>query len=854
MQDFGRALRRLRERARRKTGRKLTCRELAKLTGYSRSAISNWLGGKRLAAADCLGDLLVVLDATAAEQQVLATARDDIEERRRMVPNPRRAPSESAPHAQKSQPSRSPLEVKYSLPPDTAMFTGRDEEIERITTAVSDAVGAGRLAAIHAFSGMPGVGKTALAVHVAHLVHKHFPDWVLFIDLHGYTPGRDPALPERALAGLLAAIGVDSHHLPQDLETMAALWRERLAGQRALLVLDNAADTNQVTPLLPGSDGCLVLVTSRRYLGDLPGLVLPLQLEALTPDDAHQMFVRLAPPAAEQSNAVTELVRLAGYLPLAVSLLARVRARYPHWSMSELIQETRTNLLTLTAEKDSVAAAFEVSYRHLPPGQQRLFRLMGLHPGTTIDAYAAAALAGLPLKEAAGHLDALHGEGLLTETCYRRYRMHDLIREYAVDCAVGDPGREQALDRLLSYYQHAAALAEAVLARQTPTVCSVAVPDSPFAVPDVADRERALAWARSERGNILACLDYATRSSQHARIIGLTAGIAALLRQDGPWPDAITRHTTAMRAAAHLDNRPSQARVLTELGVLQRLTGDYPAAEQMLQAALDIYHSLGDQVGRANALTSIGAVRRLTGDYRSAQQAQEAALDAYRSLGDLPGQANALVNLAIVRRQTGDYPAAEQALQKGLDIVRELGDRLGQAGALSELGVLRRLTGNFPAAQQVLQAALDIYHSLGDRVGQANVLCELGIVHRQTGDFQAAAEAMETALGVYRVMGDQGGQAETLNDIGALHLARDDSAQADAYHQQALDLARDIGSSWDEAHALAGLGRCALVDGRIADAQNRLQQALTIFRQIGAAQAGSISVELYALTHDPTTA
>ncbi len=212
-----------------------------------------------------------------------------------------------------SQPPQStPLAVRYSLPPDTAGFTGRDEELRLIAAAVTDAGEADGAVAIHVIGGMPGVGKSALAVHIAHQLQGRFPDRQLFIDLHAHTPGQDPMPPKTALAGLLAAVGVDARYLPKGLEGRTDLWRDRMAGQRALLVLDNAASSAHVAPLLPASDSCLVLVTSRRHLGDLPGAV-PIPLDVLPPDQAQAMFLRLAPRAATApALAVAELVQLAG--------------------------------------------------------------------------------------------------------------------------------------------------------------------------------------------------------------------------------------------------------------------------------------------------------------------------------------------------------------------------------------------------------------------------------------------------------------------------------------------------------------------------------------------------------------
>jgi transcriptional regulator with XRE-family HTH domain len=306
-----------------------------------------------------------------------------------------------------------PAAVRYSLPPDAAAFTGREDELAHIAVAAAQAAEAGK-GGVVAIGGMPGVGKTALAVRAAYRLAGRFPDRQLFASLHGHTPGRDPVGPREALAGLLAAAGADPRFLPEDLDGRAALWRDTVAGQRGLLVLDNAASSSQVAPLLPGGGGWLVLVTSRRHLGDLPGAVTPLPLDVLPPEQAAQMFTRLAPRAAGnpgQVAEVAEVAALAGCLPQAIWLLARVFARHPSWTLADLIAEVRAGVLTLTAEDASIAVAFEVSYRHLDPGQRRLFRLLGLHPGAVFDRYAAAALAGTSLAEAAGLLDGCTPRG-----------------------------------------------------------------------------------------------------------------------------------------------------------------------------------------------------------------------------------------------------------------------------------------------------------------------------------------------------------------------------------------------------------------------------------------------------------
>ena len=779
-----------------------------------------------------------------------------------------------------------------TLPRDVASFTGREAELRELMAAAD---GAGSVLGIHALGGMAGIGKTALAVHAAHRLAPRFPDGQIFLPLHGHTPGQRPVDPGDALASLLLMVGVAAEQLPPGLEARMALWRDRVAGQHLLLVLDDTAGSDQVRPLLPGSGSSLVLVTSRRHLTALED-ARSVSLDTLSPRDAAELLVRLAarPGLDPRDAAVAEITRLCGYLPLAVGMLARQLHHHPAWSAAGRAAElaaARDRLELMAAENLSVAVAFNLSYADLTPGQQRLFRRLGLHPGADIDGYAAAALDGTDLAAARRGLEALYDQYLLTEPAQGRYRMHDLIREHArVLAGHLDPDRDRdgATARLLDYYQHAAARADALITRQARPAPAPAEGAILAAGPGLAGREQALAWARAERASLLACLDYATRSGQHARVVALTAGLAGLLRRDGPWADAITRHAAAIQAARHLGDRLGQANALNDLGDVRGLTGDYPAAAQDLEQALGIYRDLGDRFGQANALNDLGFVRWATGDYPAADQVLEQALDIYCDLGERGGQANALRDLGIVRRLTGDYPAAAQVLGQALGIYRDLGDRDGRAGALSHLGdvwwatgdypaadqvleqalgiyrdlgdrdgqadallslgAVRRLTGDYLAAARDLEQALDIYRDLGDRLGQANALRNLGTVRRLTGDYPAAAQDLEQALDIYRDLGDRGGEAEALNERGTLHRVSGDLAQAQRCHQQALDLARAIATSWDEAHALAGLGRCALAGGHATQAGVLLRQALEIFQRIGAAEAPDLLAELDILT------
>jgi class 3 adenylate cyclase/tetratricopeptide (TPR) repeat protein len=753
------------------------------------------------------------------------------------------------------QPGGGVAATTRTLPRDIASFTGRQQELQVLVDAAAGTAGPGGVVGIHAIGGMAGVGKTAFVVHAAHRLADRFPGGQIFLPLHGHTPGQRPVDPADALASLLLALGLPAAQIPPGVEARMALWRDLLAERPLLLVLDDAVSSEQVRPLLPGTGGSLVLVTSRRRLSALEDATA-ISLDTLPPGEAAALLVRLAarPGLRPADPAVRELIRLCGYLPLAIGMVARQLHHHPAWSAAGRAAELAAavdRLELMATESLSVAAAFNLSYEDLADDQQRLFRRLGLHPGTDIDAYAAAALDGTGLDTARRGLEALYDQYLLSELAQGRYRLHDLLREHALALAGRldpDGGRDQAAARLLDYYQHASAMADTLLARQSRTTAAPVASTVPATVPALASQEQALAWIRAERANLIACLDYAAGTGQHARIIALTAGLAAVLAGDGPWAEATTRHATAVRSARHIGDRPGQATALINLGNVRRLAG-FPGAARDLEEALDICRDLGDRLGQAWALTNLGNVR-LAGDYPGAARVLQEALGISRDLGDRLGQATALTSLGIVRRLTGDYPGAARVLEEALGISRDLGNLLGQANALANLGGVRRLAGDHSGAARALEEALGISRDLGNLLGQATALTDLGVVRRLTGDYPGAARDLEEALGIYRDVGDRSSEVETLNDLGTLHRVRGDLRQAVSCHQQALDLARQIGSSRDEAQALAGHGRCEMAAGRIATAEARLRQALEIFQRIGAAEAADVSAELQALTND----
>ena len=343
-------------------------------------------------------------------------------------------------------PGGQPAVALRTLPRDTAAFTGRSRELDRLVAPVSGTTATAAVIGIHAVDGMAGIGKTAFAVHAAHRLAARFPDGQIFLRLHAHTAGQRPVDPAEALSTLLLTTGVAPQQIPPGLEARSAFWRGHLAGKKVLLVLDDAAGSDQVRPLLPGAAGCLVLVTSRRRLTALEEAA-PVSLGTLPPGEAADLFIRLAdrPGLQPEDAAVGEVTGLCGYLPLAIRLVAAGLRHHPAWTVPDLAAElaaTRDRLAALQAEDVSVAAAFDLSYQDLTAGQQRLFRRLGLHPGADIDAYAAAALDDTDLQATRRRLGELYDHNLIGEPARGWYRLHDLLREYARARAAADTAAE----------------------------------------------------------------------------------------------------------------------------------------------------------------------------------------------------------------------------------------------------------------------------------------------------------------------------------------------------------------------------------------------------------------------------
>jgi len=697
---------------------------------------------------------------------------------------------------------------------------------------------------------MAGIGKTTLAVRAAHQLADDFPDGQFFLPLHAHTPGQRPVDPADALASLLLTAGLSAQQIPPGLEARAARWRDHVAGKKVLLLLDDAAGHEQVRPLLPGGAGSLVLITSRRRLSALDDAA-QVSLDTLAPDEAATLLARLAGRASSSSAdaAVREITRLCGYLPLAIGMLASQLRNHPARTAEELASElatARDRLSLMYAENLSVGAAFDLSYAELNASQQRLFRQLGLVPGPSIDAYAAAALTGVGMVAARRHLDELYDQHLIAETASGRFELHDLLREHARALAVTDDPAEAELasGRLLDYYLHGALAAGRHF---TPWASAYRRPPpspAPAEGPDLAALPVAAAWLEAERPNLIAAADQAASHGSPLHAISVVSAISGFLAARGYHDQSAALHHRALAAAREAGDRLGEAGALAELGVLKLDAGDHQAAATRLTQAAAIFDDLGDGSGQAYALNHLSFLHTVTGDYSSAaavhQQARLHASDASARAEEAMG----LTTLGLVQQLTGDHRSAAASLGRALEMSIEDHSILGQAYALNCLGVVQQETGEYEAATASQQQAFALFRELGDVLGQAVSLNDIGLVQQETGELQGAEASHQQALALFREVGRRLGEAEALNRLGELATRTLAPGRACELHTQALAIARDLGLVFEEGRALEGLGHSYLQSGNSDRAAEHLRQALAIYQRIGVPGARRVAEAL----------
>jgi tetratricopeptide (TPR) repeat protein/pimeloyl-ACP methyl ester carboxylesterase len=698
----------------------------------------------------------------------------------------------------------------------TPLFTGRDDQIAEIETAVAAAQQPQDIREVFVIHGMPGIGKTTLAVHLAHRLvtslHSRVEQAglkmdVRQLDMYGFGD-RTPQDPADILRKYLSAASGDSQKITTDLDGLKDQWRLHMIGKFLVLVLDNVGDEDQVLPFLPGGAGHIVLVTSRRPLLGLrikQGAKL-VGLPVLPPQEAVHLIEAVSGRTieADDQEAAEGIAALLDYHPQAITITAAGLAGRPYITFAVRLAELKAapnSLLAVDeyADKDSgrVARSFELSYRQLTKESQFVLRRLGLAPVPYISAEVAAALTGLSPAAAGIHLNGLHSEALI-EQGPRGYRLHDLIRHYAAGLASKEntAGNTRAVDRVLHYYYAAATYVDSLLTRQPPPPVFELPP--PTVNHQFADRDRAIAWARDELENLQACADYAASSTdgsqRKAWIIRFSSALAGVLRNESQWARSIELQSRAITAARELAEPLAEANALHERALLYRLSGGLEEAETDLVRALEIYRSIGGDAGGT-------------------------------------GEAHALNTYSVVLDQTDRPVKALDGLAASLAGYRRLGNRLGEANVLLDQGMTAVFANRFPGAVDLIGQALTLFQAVDHPLGQAHAHLNLAKAQRHVGLERKATENLEAAQKFYRQLHNQLGEASALTERGAVLWQQEEYDWAEGVLRQAVELHEEIGNKLALALALEKLAGFYIERGDLEYAKILLLRALELYRR-----------------------
>jgi DNA-binding SARP family transcriptional activator/tetratricopeptide (TPR) repeat protein len=747
------------------------------------------------------------------------------------------------------------------LPPDIEDFTGRQAAVAQVQRLLERERATAIV--ISAIAGKAGVGKTALAVRVAHRLRPRFADGQLYVNLRGAeAQALDPA---EVLAGFLRALGIEGARIPEGLEERVRQYRSRLADRRVLVVLDNAASEAQVRPLLPASHGCAALVTSRARLSGLEA-AHPLTLDVLNPDHAVRLVAKLAGPArvAAESEAAQAIVRLCGLLPLALRIAGARLASRPQWRLTLLadrLADERRRLDELASGDLEVRASLALSYHGRSQQERQLFRRLGALAAPSFPAWVAAALLDSKPAKAEGLLERLVDAQLVEaagqdQAGQLRYRLHDLLRIYArerLDEEEPALAQQASLNRLLGAYLTLGERADAMLepsglARYGRGPVQGQHADHPA----VATVERdALGWLEAERASLVAAVKQACDAGLWEPGWRLADTLASFFEVHAHWDDWQHTHTQALAVARRAGDRDAEGRVLGSLGELHWNRDRLDDAVSCLQQSLAAFRETGNRRGELHCLLTLGGIDVRQGRFGDASARFEQSLAGFRELGWRSGEANALYELGQLHRQQGRLEEAIVCLLESLTLMRAVGDRPWEAPILRNLGLTHSMQGRFGEAIACLDQSLALARATGDRHGEAYVLQSLGEVHHKQGCLEDAVSCLTQSLALARATGDRATEAYALHTLGDVRRDQGRLEEAAGCLEHCLATFRNLGYRPREAQALKSLGLLLAAKRDPAAARLAWQTALAIFRELHMPEATDVAVRLTADARDP---
>lgn len=661
-------------------------------------------------------------------------------------------------------PARGPVVIPRQLPAAVAPFAGRAAELAILNKWLAEAQpGARQAVGIAAITGMAGVGKTALAVHWAHRVADQFPDGQLYADLRGYDPDGQPTDAAQVVHGFLQALGVAAEQIPAALDGQTALYRSVLTGRRMLVVADNARNAAQVRPLLPGEPGSLLVVTSR---SQLTGLVAAegarlVTLDVLSEADAAGLLAaRLGFDRVEaEADAVADLARLCGGLPLALAIVA-ARAELSGWPLGVfarqlLAAEDRLEALGLDDPAADLRALFSWSCRQLSDECERMFRLLAAHPGPDVSVATTASLAGVSASRAAALLRELASACLATERVPGRYSMHDLLRAYARTHRRVD-GRDTGGSVILEHYLRTAMDAARLL---DPAHRPAGKPPGPGATRErLFTEHQALAWFDAEYSVLLALIAEAAASGPQDYACQLASTLEPLFTRRSNWQDLALTQRTALDCSVRLGQLDGQARAHLQLGRALARLGQADLARAHVARAVELSAELGDRGTEARAHLVLAAIWQ-TIEHKSA----EAIASSLRALALAEADADpgltavACNNLGYDHALHGDAARALAYCRRALDLCQQANvDPVLEGHIYDTLGYASQRLGEHQQAIASYRRATRIFRDNGARYLSAESLSNLGDCQAAAGDADAAIRAWQHALTILDDLGDAG--------------------------------------------------------------------------------------------------
>ena len=773
-------------------------------------------------------------------------------ERDILLADPALDPASSPPGIDKDEPRPAPS-GPCQLPPDIDDFTGREVAVAQVQELLEGEQATAIV--ISAIAGKAGVGKTALAVRVAHRLRPRFADGQLYVNLRG---AEDQALdPADVLAGFLRALGVEGAVIPEEPEERVRLYRSRLADRRLLVVVDNAASEAQVRPLLPGSRGCAVLVTSRARLGGLEA-AHSLTLDVLDPEQAVVLLAKLAGPerVATEPEAARQIVRLCGWLPLAVRIAgARVAGR-SHWRLACWPSGWSTSTAGWTSWSSATSRCGPAWRSAIAVEGSRsggCSRLLGLLVAPHFPAWVAATLLDIGLAEAEGLLERLVDAQLVEaagqdQAGQLRYRLHDLLRVYARErLRLEEPTAAQraALERMLQAYLALAERADALLEPSGINHYGGDPARGPRDHPAAAIVERdPLGWLEAEHASLVAAVDQGCDAGIVELGWKLATALVSFFGSRAHWDDWQHTHTIALAAVRRTGDREAQGRVVGSVADLHMARNRFDEASRCLEQSLAAFRETGNRRGELQSLTGLGGIDRRQGRFRDAVTRLEQSLSGFREIGWRGGEAEVLFELGEAYREQGRAEAAVISLEESLRLMRALGDRLCEAPILRSLALTHCSQARFGEAIACLEQSLALTRASGDQHGEAYVLQSLGDVHRTQGRLEDAESCLEPSLALARATGDRTAEAYAMYSLGEVRRQQSRLEEAAGCLEWSLAVFRERGLRQWEARTLKSLGVLLVAKGEQAAATTTWQSALAILRELDMPEAASVAARL----------